>query len=366
MDKYIIEGIVNFSHTSSINPPALSKFLLSKILKNLDGQISLSVEILRSNAYEYLCLSTHFINGTWKQKKWVLRCHALRDFVLPEVIQKALSNWEIEGKISTITLKSDSFNDETVQMVKDHIMKKRNLQLNGRLFHVYCCADLLTLMVHDAFDEISTTIHRVRKLIIWGKSLPVWHITIAKLKEALDLYSKGEFSSKRKPSPNEWKQVEGICKLAEIIHNVAKSLFETKYPTASTFLGNLHELRESLTNEALTADSFITGVVEKMLQKLDKYWEDMFLVLAVATVMDPQCKMTYIEFLFSKIDSSDDNSKVSTVLEAICSLYNDYPAPSLDNDSVSSNSDEDDLDLEEEDFDSEEDFPRKRRKEESS
>ena len=61
-----------------------------------------------------------------------------------------------------------------------------------------------------------------------------------------------------------------------------------------------------------------------MLQRLDKYMNDMFLVLAIASVMDPRCKMTYIEYIYSKSEISDGNSQSTLVLDAMRSLFGDY------------------------------------------
>ncbi|CAL5393548.1 unnamed protein product [Camellia sinensis] len=75
----------------------------------------------------------------------------------------------------------------------------------------------------------------------------------------------------------------------------------------------------------------------------------MFLVLAVTTVMDPRCKMKYIEFASMKYEGSASNSQAATVLEAIQSLFDDYAAYNLEaenaatNDSTSSDSSYSDL-----------------------
>ncbi|CAL5393544.1 unnamed protein product [Camellia sinensis] len=362
------QSFLNFAH--SLNPLAKlgsvetlksnclefyreEKVKIKHILEKYDGQISLSVDILRSpSRQEYMCLTTHFIDDKWKLKKWVIICRVLLKDVLPKAIQKSLTYWNIGSKISTITLKHNSYNDETVEMVKDHIQKSKTLQLNGQLFHVHCCADLFNEMVQGAFDEISKIIDKVQELISWGNSLPLWYITTSRLESALELESMGEFSSQKVldaydvPSADEWEKVRLICKLVDKMHKVAKMLFETKYPTASIYLGNLQELRMSLTREASSSDSFISAVAEKMLKQFDEYWKDMYLVLALATVMDPQCKMKYIEYLSMKDEGGNNvTSQVSTILKAICTLFDDYSTHFLGkvnsaSDSTSSGSEE--------------------------
>ncbi|KAL7163352.1 hypothetical protein ACSBR2_039450 [Camellia fascicularis] len=79
-----------------------------------------------------------------------------------------------------------------------------------------------------------------------------------------------------------------------------------------------------------------------MLQRIDKYFNDMFLVLAIASVMDPRCKMRYIEYLSSKGERSDGNSQSTLVLDAICGLHGDYVNNDLEREHSMSDSTSDD------------------------
>ncbi|KAL7220893.1 hypothetical protein ACSBR2_013724 [Camellia fascicularis] len=211
-------------------------------------------------------------------------------------------------------------------------------------------------MVEDAFEKIQFIILKVRFLVYWRNSiLPLWCITFHKLQQAIELESAGEYTKKGDyfgfdiPSAKEWNKVRGVCKLVGSVYNAAEVLFETKYPTASIYLQNIWELRASLTEDSASSDSFLKAMAQKMLKKLDKYWKDMFLVLAVTTVMDPRCKMKYIEFASMKYEGSAGNSQAATVLEAIQSLFDDYAAHNLEaenaaaNDSTSSDSSYSDL-----------------------
>lgn len=87
-----------------------------------------------------------------------------------------------------------------------------------------------------------------------------------------------------------------------------------------------------------------------MLKKFDEYWKKMYLVLAVAMVMDPRFKMKYLEFTSSEFDDSDGIPGFATVLEAVRSLFNDYVTQYPEKDYVSnySTSSESASDLEEE------------------
>ena len=299
-----------------------------QVLRKFDGQISLSVDILRCRkGYEYMCLKAHFIAEDWNLRNWVLNFRRINaswgDGCLVGAILKALKGWDIGNKIANITF----LNYEGIDEVKDYAQEAKKLQFNGQLFRLYCCSDIFKRMVQVAFGAIAGTISTIDDLMYFGKPSCLWDATYDRLKTAFEEkeeFGKEEYNDQDKPSADEWKKVEGICKLLESLYNAAKALFETKNATANIYLQNLREVRATLTKEANSSDSFIRAVVVEMHKKFEKYWKNMFLVLAIATVMDPRCKITYFEFSSSKYGGDDDTAEVSTVVMAIRSLYDDY------------------------------------------
>ena len=125
------------------------------------------------------------------------------------------------------------------------------------------------------------------------------------------------------PPTDVWNKVGGVVKLLGSVDSVAKSLFVTKYPTANNYLHNLQEIRTSLVSESMSSDSFIQPIAEKILQEFDKYWNDMFLLLALTTLLD-RFKKKYFEFTSLKYEDSDGKSQVTAILDAIQTLYDEY------------------------------------------
>jgi hypothetical protein len=318
-----------------------------EVLRNFDGQISLSVDILRTRKpYEYMCLKAHFIDEDWNLRNWVLNFRPInapwQDDCLVEAILKALKDWEIGNKIANITFITGSVENEGIDEVKNYVQEMKKLQFDGQLFSLYCCADIFKRMVEDAFEVISWTIRAIDKLMYFGKPSFLWDSVYERLKIALECEAKEEFGGEEyddwdKPSADEWKEVEGICKLLESLYNAAKAVFETKDSTANIYLQNLREVWASLTKEANSSDSFIRAIAVKLLERFEEYWKNTFLLLAIATVMDPRCKITYFEFSSSKYGGNDGNTEVSTVLMAIRSLYDDYSIQFPENENPVSN-----------------------------
>ena len=127
---------------------------------------------------------------------------------------------------------------------------------------------------------IQMTIHRFDFLMYFGKpsSGSRWDAVYDRLKMALEREAKEEFKEeydRDKPSADEWKKVEGICKLLECLYNAAKAVFETKDSTAGIYFQNLQEVRATLTKETNSSDSLIRDVATEMHKRFEKYWKKM-------------------------------------------------------------------------------------------
>ncbi|MBA0637661.1 hypothetical protein Godav_025965 [Gossypium davidsonii] len=77
-----------------------------------------------------------------------------------------LTRLGIEGKMCSISVINASYNDAAVRMLKDSFsFHKKNIHLNGKLFHVRCCTHILNLLVHDGFSENKDVIDNVRESV---------------------------------------------------------------------------------------------------------------------------------------------------------------------------------------------------------
>lgn len=226
-------------------------------LRNLDGQISLSVDILSSakpgkSGSDYLWLTAYFIDDNWEMQKWILNFTCVghqSQAALHEVILNSLKEWSIEKKISTITMSNSSIYDETIEIVKDHIRGKKELPLNGRLFRVCCCSDIVSLMVQDANKEISKIVDKIGSMCSFKEQEPSWYNKNNQIKEASLLHARGTFSYRYrdsrndKPSAKELRKVRNINRYIDDIYGIVFPLFGMGYSTASIYLHHLQELR---------------------------------------------------------------------------------------------------------------------------
>ncbi|KAF4371383.1 hypothetical protein G4B88_003853 [Cannabis sativa] len=82
----------------------------------------------------------------------------------------------------------------------------------------------------NAFEEVEGITDKIRCLYN-PKSEPLWYLTSSKLKDAIELWSMGEFSSENVtdysdvPTVEEWNRVEQVCNIVESIYKVAYGIF---------------------------------------------------------------------------------------------------------------------------------------------
>ncbi|KAF5178258.1 Zinc finger bed domain-containing protein [Thalictrum thalictroides] len=253
------------------------------------GRISLAIDIWRSTRdREFLCITAHFIDSGWNFKKLILSfvevSVPLSVEHLTETILRCLSSWGIGGKIFSITLRNSSIFEDTSLCLQKCLREKA------------------------IKSKVSCSAYEV-----------------ANTDEGIHM--------------DEWKKVEGICVLLKIFHDVASILSRTEQTTANIYFHGVCVVRGFLTQQSTCSDSFVSSMARKMLGRLDKYWKDMFMVLAVGSVMGPQFRMKYLEYVLPKCDDIDSNALLTQVQEAISGLYSEYAskptlATNLEEDSI--------------------------------
>ncbi|CAN6996967.1 unnamed protein product [Brassica oleracea var. botrytis] len=146
--------------------------------------------------------------------------------------------------------------------------------------------------------------------------------------EAKDVFEEEKYDYYDHPSDEEWVRIRTFCKLTGCIYKVAKELFDGEYPTANVYFHLLVELRLMLNQEVKNGDGeYFLGKAKEILERFDKYWDEMFLVLVTASVLDPRFKLKYLDFYCLK--NSDDGLKGEAVVDYLRSLYSRYGASEI-------------------------------------
>jgi hypothetical protein len=80
--------------------------------------------------------------------------------VTSDVLHHVLQDWQMEKKVSTVTLDNYTTNDILMGDMQDKLSLP-SLMLGGRLLHMHCTAHIINLIVKDGMDVMDKCIERV-------------------------------------------------------------------------------------------------------------------------------------------------------------------------------------------------------------
>ncbi|KAK7360573.1 hypothetical protein VNO77_02579 [Canavalia gladiata] len=201
---------------ASSNPIVEVGAVNSSLPTNDDEDSSTQIESrrLKNNQKRgYMAITTHYIDSSWK-----LQNHILRFAYVPaphtsdrlcDVLIDCLMDWNIDAKLSTITLDNCSTNDSMIAKIKEKLRPSVLLK-DGSLLHMRCCAHILNLIVKDGLDVVKDGIER-----IWD-SVAFWIATPKRKEKFEDCVKQCRISYTRKlclDCPTRWnstfKMLEG-------------------------------------------------------------------------------------------------------------------------------------------------------------
>ncbi|WOL07995.1 zinc finger BED domain-containing protein RICESLEEPER 1-like [Canna indica] len=90
--------------------------------------------------------------------------------VLAEKMIESLTQWNIETKMSTITVDNCSSNDGMIRLVQEKLSNE--LLLQGKFLHMRCCAHILNLIVKDGLFVIEGSIETIRDSVSFWSASP--------------------------------------------------------------------------------------------------------------------------------------------------------------------------------------------------
>ena len=83
------------------------------------------------------------------------------DEVLFNTLMSCLLDWNIDHKLSTLTVDNCTTNDAMIQIITDKL-RCSSLMLGGELFHMRCCAHILNFIVKARLGAIVDGVEAVR------------------------------------------------------------------------------------------------------------------------------------------------------------------------------------------------------------
>lgn len=236
-----------------------------------------------------------------------------------------------ENKVYSLFVDNASYDDVAIRTLKNTFLRNKKLVLDGKLFHVRCCAHILNLLVQDGIGAIDDVIYNIRESVKFLKNsearfmklreivkqlqLPArklildvptrWNSTFEmlslalKFKDAFFIFKEREALYHNLPTEEEWSRVENVCQILYVFNTITNLISGSEYPTSNLFLSEMYRVKEILTKRAMDNNTYIKAMVGKMNLKFEKYWGECNLLISIAAVLDPRCKMKLIEFCVS-------------------------------------------------------------------
>lgn len=276
--------------------------------------------------------------------------------VLCEALLDCLLDWNVDTKLSTITLDNCSTNDALVDLLLGKLQLEK-LICSGRLFHMRCCAHILNLIVKDGLDVIKGGIEKIRDSVVYWSATPKreekfeettkqlripftkklvfdcptrWNSTYLMLEVAImykDVFirlKQRDSKYKTLPTESEWEFAREVCNRLKVFFNVTELFSGTIYPTANLYFPQICEVKLSLNEWLGSPIDVIRNMASSMLEKFEKYWNVVHGIMGVAAVLDPRYKMALLEYYFPQLYGNDSLNEVDKIRQLCYDLVSEY------------------------------------------
>jgi hypothetical protein len=91
--------------------------------------------------------------------------------VIGEELYDSLVEWNLDEKISSITLDNCTTNDAVIPLLVRNI-ERHKLSNDGKLLHICCSAHILNLIVKDGLEELKDAIEYIHDSIAYWTATP--------------------------------------------------------------------------------------------------------------------------------------------------------------------------------------------------
>jgi hypothetical protein len=206
--------------------------------------------------------------------------------------------------------------------------------------HVWCCAHIINLIMHEGLKDVDDSIVRIRNMMKYVKGSPQrsaifksyaerktigyhaslvldvptrWNSTYMmldvaeKYESAFELMLDEDVSfgnylcedgGGRKglgvPLDEDWKIVRNFAKFLQVFYEVTIEISGSLYSTSNNYFNIFQNVYNTLIEYCESDDDLLSSMVIKMKMKYDKYWGDFEKInplLFVTAVLDPRYKM---------------------------------------------------------------------------
>ncbi|KAL4272778.1 hypothetical protein GQ457_13G009750 [Hibiscus cannabinus] len=284
-----------------------------------------------------------------------------------KVVEACILQWEIEDKISCLTVDNASSNDVAVGYLKASFHDK--LILEGSYIHMRCACHVPNLIVKDGLHMVKDAITRIRSVVRYVRSSPSrakvfarssmlvkvsckgcvcldvstrWNSTYLMLEVALK-FEKAfnrfkeddpDFSKELKdgiPTRIDWANARVLVVCLKQFYEATKRLSGSLYVTVNMHFHEILVVLSSILEWENSSNPDLRNMGSQMRQNFDKYYGELGktnVMMLVAVVLDPRYKLRFVNFSlrklfpleFTKVDAMCDH--LYDVLQKLYDFYN--------------------------------------------
>ncbi|KAH7658133.1 Tam3-transposase (Ac family) protein [Dioscorea alata] len=310
----------------------VEKTVALKLMDTNEGRVAITTDMWTASNQKkgYMTITTHYIDHSWN-----LQIRILRFIYVPTphtserlstVLAGCLLDWNIDGKLSTITLDNCSTNDSMIEKIKNKL-HLGSLLKDGSLLHMRCYGlEIVKYGVEKIRDSVAywtATPKRVEKFKETAKQLRMtctkslcldcptrWNSTYKMLDIAIS-YKEVFCRLKHRddkytclPTTTQWEFASEVCEKLKIFNNVTELFSGTDYPTANLY--------------------FPKVMATKMMDKFKCYWSVIHDIMGVTTILDPRYKMSLLEYYYKKLYPADAYHETRRIRKLCYDLFSDY------------------------------------------
>ncbi|KAG6503414.1 hypothetical protein ZIOFF_035727 [Zingiber officinale] len=320
-----------------------------KLLDSNASRIALTTDMWTASNQKrgFMAITSHFIDVSWKLQSRLVLANALVDCLL---------DWNLDRKLSTLTVDNCTTNDAMMELILDKLPPS-SLILDGKLFHMRCCAHILNLVVRDGLELISDSIETIRysvafwtatpkrdeKFVETARQLKVpstkkleldcktrWNSTYLMLNTALEYEAvfarlkQRETLYKRVPTQEDWSKVRDISSKLELFFDATELFSGTKYPTINLFFSTICDIKLAIGDWLLSDDNLVKTMATNMKVKFEKYWDVMNCLLAIGSILDPRYKMKTVQFYYPLVYGDMSSYEIEKLNKKLCDIVEEY------------------------------------------
>ena len=262
-----------------------------------------------------------------------------------------LQEFGIQNNIFSITFDNATNNTAAIELFN----RQLKTPVGNDLYHVRCVCHIINLIVKDGLETFEDKIKKIKDVILYIRSSSYryqdfkkfckahgskcrrfsldtvhrWNTTYLMLqstnqfKNIISLYV--QQNQLNMIFPDDWEVCRSICNFLEVFYIATKECSGVYYPTIQLIISHIYNIAQIF--QEYRDNPIFTNACVVMEIKILKYWQDLPILFALASVMDPRLQLKGVQYFIDTINELLKSNLIITgndVKLAVTNLYNLY------------------------------------------